>query len=248
MRQSVSPVILVMCVAFPFTTTGAMAFGFSDNFSPASSLWSNSSGSWTSSGGTYYAQQPNNNPEALTLLPFVFTNVDTEVTVTVNNLGDGGLLFEAPSKTDYVINVLGGAGYGNGDRGGSAGASAYWANYSNPNADYNINTNAFTPGNTYTVTVKVVSGVFSLYIDGSSTASTSYDYPGLTSFEVGLYDNQPNTTSGSGFGPAQTFSNFSVTGTTAVPEPTTWAMMLLGFAGLGFSGYRASRKRLSVAA
>jgi PEP-CTERM motif len=27
-----------------------------------------------------------------------------------------------------------------------------------------------------------------------------------------------------------------------VPEPSTWAMMLIGFAGLGFAGYRASRK------
>ena len=26
-----------------------------------------------------------------------------------------------------------------------------------------------------------------------------------------------------------------------VPEPSTWAMMLLGFAGLGFAGYRKSR-------
>jgi len=33
-----------------------------------------------------------------------------------------------------------------------------------------------------------------------------------------------------------------------VPEPSTWAMMLLGFAGLGFAGYRASRKRAKVAA
>jgi hypothetical protein len=28
----------------------------------------------------------------------------------------------------------------------------------------------------------------------------------------------------------------------AVPEPSTWAMMLLGFAGLGFLGYRQARK------
>jgi PEP-CTERM motif len=28
----------------------------------------------------------------------------------------------------------------------------------------------------------------------------------------------------------------------AVPEPSTWAMMLLGFASLGFAGYRAKRK------
>jgi hypothetical protein len=27
-----------------------------------------------------------------------------------------------------------------------------------------------------------------------------------------------------------------------VPEPSTWAMMILGFAGIGFTGYRRSRK------
>jgi hypothetical protein len=28
----------------------------------------------------------------------------------------------------------------------------------------------------------------------------------------------------------------------SVPEPSTWAMMLVGFAGLGFVSYRASRR------
>ena len=28
---------------------------------------------------------------------------------------------------------------------------------------------------------------------------------------------------------------------TPVPEPTTWAMMLLGFAGLGLAGYRHAK-------
>jgi hypothetical protein len=27
-----------------------------------------------------------------------------------------------------------------------------------------------------------------------------------------------------------------------VPEPSTWAMMLLGFAGLGYAGYRKTRE------
>jgi hypothetical protein len=41
----------------------------------------------------------------------------------------------------------------------------------------------------------------------------------------------PGTTTGGG----------GSTGST-VPEPSTWVMMIMGFAGLGFAGYRASRK------
>ena len=47
-------------------------------------------------------------------------------------------------------------------------------------------------------------------------------------------------------GPVETFS-MSITGPTlasAVPEPSTWAMMILGFCGLGFMAYR--RKRLGI--
>ena len=32
----------------------------------------------------------------------------------------------------------------------------------------------------------------------------------------------------------------------ATPEPSTWAMMLVGFAGLGFAGYRSTRKSAAV--
>lgn len=31
-----------------------------------------------------------------------------------------------------------------------------------------------------------------------------------------------------------------------VPEPSTWAMMLIGFAGLGYVGYRADRRRAAL--
>jgi hypothetical protein len=33
-------------------------------------------------------------------------------------------------------------------------------------------------------------------------------------------------------------ANFGAVGSPTVPEPSTWAMMLLGFAGLGYLGYR----------
>jgi hypothetical protein len=44
----------------------------------------------------------------------------------------------------------------------------------------------------------------------------------------------------------QLLDNFSVS--SAVPEPSTWAMLLLGFAGLGYAGYRSSRKGAPIAA
>jgi hypothetical protein len=34
----------------------------------------------------------------------------------------------------------------------------------------------------------------------------------------------------------------------ATPEPSTWVMMGLGFAGLGFAGWRAQRKTAALAA
>jgi Ice-binding-like/PEP-CTERM motif len=37
-------------------------------------------------------------------------------------------------------------------------------------------------------------------------------------------------------------------GGSTVPEPSTWAMMLLGFAGLGFVGYRQATRRNALAA
>ena len=41
--------------------------------------------------------------------------------------------------------------------------------------------------------------------------------------------------------------DFSVRGAiSTVPEPSTWAMMLLGFAGLGFAGYRKARSARSA--
>jgi hypothetical protein len=38
----------------------------------------------------------------------------------------------------------------------------------------------------------------------------------------------------------------TVTTTAAVPELGTWAMMALGFVGLGFAGYRSSRKNVAI--
>ena len=48
--------------------------------------------------------------------------------------------------------------------------------------------------------------------------------------------------------PAPTFNlTFSITGVDDVPELSTWAMMLLGFASVGFMAYRRSRKGQGLA-
>jgi hypothetical protein len=39
----------------------------------------------------------------------------------------------------------------------------------------------------------------------------------------------------------------ALTGGSAAPEPSTWAMMLAGFAGLVYAGYRSTRKSASAA-
>jgi len=186
-------------------------------------LWSNTTGNWTATGGQYYAQQPNDNPGATTLFPFDLT-VYT-LTVTVNGLGDGGIITrENPSHTGDVVLILGGEGYGQGARGGNAGNSIYWADSLNPSATFNIVPGVFIPGDAYNITVTAVGNTFSAYINGSTTPVTTFtDSAAGSDGGVGLYDDQPNMTTGSGFGTPTTFSNFNLTGTTtaAVPEPTT---------------------------
>ena len=57
---------------------------------------------------------------------------------------------------------------------------------------------------------------------------------------VGFYTFAPNAGGDSG---ATLYATVS-----GVPEVSTWAMMLLGFAGLGFVGHRASRRNAELAA
>jgi hypothetical protein len=51
-----------------------------------------------------------------------------------------------------------------------------------------------------------------------------------------------NNTGGTGLSPSELVATAS-----SVPEASTWAMLLLGFAGLGFAGYRVRRAAGSIA-
>ena len=89
-------------------------------------------------------------------------------------------------------------------------------------------------GNTYKA-FKDPDGVF----DANSVLLTTLVDNTFSHGQFALYDTDA----------AMSFSNFTVSGSLvsgAVPEPSTWAMMLLGFAGLGFMAYRRTKKGAAV--
>ena len=92
-------------------------------------------------------------------------------------------------------------------------------------------------------------GTVGLYnTQGTGLAGTLDSGSGALTFSGWRYANTadvyPTITFGSSgcCGGDSDFRFAATTFTAAVPEPATWAMMLLGFASVGFVGYRRSRK------
>ena len=80
------------------------------------------------------------------------------------------------------------------------------------------------------------------YVSDSALSDTA-TYTGQTFSSLGVTPGVYKWTWGTG-GANQTFT---LDIKTAVPEPSTWAMMALGFAGLGFFGYRKTRRDNALA-
>lgn len=134
------------------------------------------------------------------------------------------------------------------------GNGALFANvvYSASGTQISISTNsigaAWQPGSFNGLVFDVVSGspdITGITLDPSSTATqASISDASFTSssatfnFQSELW--QPNT------GVVYDLT-FGTAGVGAVPEPSTWAMMILGFAGIGFMAYRRRNAALSAA-
>jgi hypothetical protein len=159
---------------------------------------------------------PNNAPLTFTGLPFVLGDYTLTVTTVI---GDGGIWLRS-SENDpyehYILLVLGGEGYGQGDRGGQAGTSLYFA--TERRGVLNQVTDVVVPGETYTVTVTARGNTYSVYLNGSTTPVDTFVDSTFTAGQVGLYADQPNTILG-GFGTPTTFSNFILTGVGPTPIP-----------------------------
>ena len=77
-------------------------------------------------------------------------------------------------------------------------------------------------------------------IPGSNYLSVvSMTLPNWTFLNSGVF-----VVSGTGSSPLVGGDGTSTMTIMPVPEPSTWAMMVFGFAGVGFFGYRASRQRI----
>jgi hypothetical protein len=181
-------ILALALTSLTVASTNATPVTFTDNFSPPSALWSNSVGNWTASGGNYYAQAPSNGPETISVLPFIFNNSGLSVTVTVNGLSDGGIRLDSDgTQNNGVVFVLGGNGYGGGNRSGPAGNSAYWAVWHNGVTQQNLSEvdGVFTPGGTYTVTVLVNGNTYEAFkdpdgvFDANSTLITTLERDGV---------------------------------------------------------------------
>jgi hypothetical protein len=77
------------------------------------------------------------------------------------------------------------------------------------------------------------------YVDHSSGAELDGTLPGQYSGGQDYFLNtSANVNSFTSSGADEGFRTFVDDGVSAVPEPSTWAMMILGFAGVGFMAYR----------
>jgi len=134
----------------------------------------------------------------------------------------------------------------------------------NNSPNFGFNTNGYPTANiidiTFSSLVSNVSFTFNNYGSGNGTFYEALDAVNnvISSVNIDSVNSFANVlVSGSGIKTIE-FNNGvggnnwiygvgSLSFSTAAPEISTWAMMLVGFAGLGFASYRASRKTATVA-
>jgi hypothetical protein len=113
----------------------------------------------------------------------------------------------------------------------------------NDSPDEQFDSFAFSDSSTFDFSYRgdlllgVIEGDFSVIINGVQVLAEEFVDDGVINL-------------GSSFGPNIDLTIVSYGGEFilggAVPEPSTWAMMLVGFAGLGFAGYRSTQRRAAV--
>jgi hypothetical protein len=107
------------------------------------------------------------------------------------------------------------------------------ANLDNPGSPIEV-----FPGTGFRIEVSGVPGGDDVYGPGSSTFATESptDLRNISELDINLV----------GLAGGETFAVDNIVLSSGVPEPSTWAMMMLGFVGLSLAGYRKARPARSV--
>jgi subtilisin-like proprotein convertase family protein len=173
---------------FGFSPAPATDFSgmlFSDSLTAApSTLWGNEVGSWTTSGGSYRANLPNNAPPTYSSLPYNLR--DFAVEFDIKNVHDGGIwLRSARSSSGYlgvkgVLLVFQTDNY----------QKLYWHVVPDGSSFWPPPQNlaAVNYGNNPHVRIEVRGNTYSAYINGSSTPATVLNTSQFASGQVALYD------------------------------------------------------------
>ncbi len=145
------------------------------------------------------------------------------------------------------------------DNGGSTDVSQTWnladlLGFTIQAGSYSASYSAVFPEPTTGNFVTDASGMMSSVVFyGTSDASNNTDNFGswtgdyvFGNAEFCDFTDRCNTITAGGFNNASEWTVAAAGG--AIPEPSTWALMLFGFASLGVAGYRASRKNVAIAA
>jgi hypothetical protein len=145
-----------------------------------SALWGNERGAWTVFGsgldGRYGATLPNNDPLTYSSLPYNFT--DFAVTAVIRSVDDGGIWLRADAAGQNGVLLV----FARGD--------IYWhrviGGFINPREG--LVNSAYARGSNITVQTTVVGNVYSAYLNGALTPTTTLNTPLAATGRVGLYD------------------------------------------------------------
>ena len=185
--------------------------------------------------------------------------IPTSSQLSSEYLSSFGVLFSSGSQYVAVVNL--GAGHATSGTNGLGGSTPEGnLTYS---STYPITATFFDPSNP---TVSATTDFVSLHGDlagfpNQSVTLNAYDISGQLIASVTVVDIGGETLSiaipgihsvqflGSlGDVPGVAVDDFTFNSVTPVPEPSTWAMMILGFAGVGFMAYRRRSKPALMAA